>query len=375
MVYLVSGTSYYTNCDSVRIERNGKNVHAMGYVDGKLVAEDAKGNVQPYLKTAADRNNHVLLPADGYHYLYRINCGGDDYTDRYGNHWQQEQPSLSHSWSDDFKGVPFLASQGHFDSAVHGADGDAELFRSFRYGRHQLHYHFDVPEGDYLVELYFTEPWHGRGGGIHTDCEGFRIFSVACNNDTVLRDMDVWAESGYAGALKKAFKCHAGARGLDISFPEVKAGQAVVSAIAIASKDVISSPQIHRSLDAHFWSDLDNDTLRITPKELLPSDQELFPSVVYKPAKNNEWNIRPGVAKEYALRFKYKNTSGTAKVARLRIIDAKGACLVDRDMTFPPTPAKYKIISTTTGTQINAGKYVIQLTGADGMDFDSLEIQ
>ena len=59
----------------------------------------------------------------------------------------------------------------------------------------------------------------------------------------------------------------------------------------------------------------------------------------------------------------------------MRIIDAKGACLVDREMTFPPNPAKYKIISTTTGTQINAGKYVIQLTGADGMDFDSLEIQ
>ena len=81
------------------------------------------------------------------------------------------------------------------------------------------------------------------------------------------------------------------------------------------------------------------------------------------------------MAKEYALRFKYRNTTGATQVARLRIVDAKGACLVDRDMTFPPTPAKYKITSTTTGTQINAGKYLIQLTGAGGMDFDSLEIQ
>ncbi len=375
MAYWTSDSSCYSNCDSVKIERDGKSIHAMGYVDGKLVAEDVIGDARPCLKTAADRNNHVLQPADGYHYVYRINCGGDDYTDRYGNLWQQEQPSHSHSWSDDFKGVPFQASQGRFSNAVHGADGDAELFRTFRYGRHKLRYHFDVPTGEYLVELFFTEPWHGRGGGIHTDCEGFRVFSVACNNDTVLHDLDVWAESGYAGALKKEFKCRAGAEGLEISFPEVKAGQAVVSAIAISSKENVPSQQVNRSLDEHFWSKLDSDTVRIIPKELLPVDQELFPTVVYKPSKHSEWTIRPGVAKEYALRFKYRNTTGATQVARLRIVDAKGACLVDRDMTFPPTPAKYKITSTTTGTQINAGKYLIQLTGAGGMDFDSLEIQ
>ncbi len=375
MVYLVSDSSYYTNCDSVKITCDRQRLHAVGYVDGKAVAEDARMGANPLFKTAADQIHDVLKPRDGYYYLYRINCGGDDYTDTYGNTWQQEQPSISRSWSDELAEKPFLSSQGHFDNAIHGAPNDTELFRYFRYGRHRLKYHFDVPDGDYLVELYFTEPWHGRGSGIYADCEGFRVFSVACNKDTVIRDLDIWAESGFAGALKKNFTAHSENGSLDISFPEIKAGQAVLCAIAIASRQKVADVQIERVLTPHFWSDLDKDTLGIIPKELLPVDKDAFPAVVYKPIKKNEWTIRPGVAKEYALRFRYRNTTGNAVIAQLRITDAKGTCLLERGMTFPTTPSKFKIISTTTGTQINAGKYQIQLTETDGVDFDTLEIQ
>ena len=44
-------------------------------------------------------------------------------------------------------------------------------------------------------------------------------------------------------------------------------------------------------------------------------------------------------------------------------MDSKGIVLLDRDMTFPKTPNKFKTIGTTTDSQINAGTYQIILSG------------
>ena len=74
------------------------------------------------------------------------------------------------------------------------------------------------------------------------------------------------------------------------------------------------------------------------------------------------------------MRFKYKNTTGNAVKARMTITDSKRTVLVDRDVTFPPTPNKFKILSTTTGTQINAGTYVVRIE-TDEVEFKELEIQ
>jgi len=64
-----------------------------------------------------------------------------------------------------------------------------------------LKYHFNVPDGEYLVELYFTEPWLGTGGGM--DCSTWRLFDVAVNEQKVLKNVDIWKEVGHDGALKK----------------------------------------------------------------------------------------------------------------------------------------------------------------------------
>ena len=53
------------------------------------------------------------------------------------------------------------------------------------------------------MELYFVEPWHGRNGGEKDDYEGLRIFDVDINGETVIDDLDPWAEAGYCGALKR----------------------------------------------------------------------------------------------------------------------------------------------------------------------------
>jgi hypothetical protein len=133
----------------------------------------------------------------------------------------------------------YFASQRRTSDPIHGTK-DWKLFQTFRYGREKLHYDFPVPDGDYLVELYFTEPWLGRGGGIN--CRGWRLFDVAVNDKVVLKDEDIWKEAGYNTALKKTVKVTVKGGLLTISFPHVASGQAVISAIAIASLDKNSKP-------------------------------------------------------------------------------------------------------------------------------------
>ncbi|MBM6991689.1 MAG: beta-galactosidase [Prevotella sp.] len=332
--------------------------------------------------TAADRHPVDLKAAEGYTYLYRVNCGGDAYTDRYGQTWLQDDTLYSSSWAQLFGLPPFTASQGHITQPIHGTDDDA-LFQYFRWGRHRLNYHFNVPDGTYRIELYFAEPWLGARYGTRIDCEGSRIFDVAVNGRTVIQDLDLWAEAGYAGAFRQVVEAEARQGQLVISFPEVKAGQAVISAVAIARqgkatdlrREPLHGAGAEGTLPPHYWQQLDQDTLAVYPKTLLPQAADAFPAVKYQPTGRGRWTISPGVAKEYALRFRYKNTTSQAVKARLRIIDSKKAVLRDAVVTFPPTPAKYKTMSTTTATQINAGSYQVILTDTGAMEFEILEIQ
>lgn len=345
--------------------------------------------------TAADRNRDLLKPAEGYTYLYRVNCGGDAVTDSYGSEWEQDDSVYSHSWAERFGMNPFTASQGHITSRIHGlkssseashhaAAPDAKLFQYFRWGRHALNYQFAVPDGEYRVELYFAEPWLGKHEGTGIDCEGERIFDVAINDSVVVDDLDLWAEAGFAGACKKVVDVKVKGGLLTISFPEVKVGEAIISAIAIAAKGEIGDAEKWNTafkgskpasgMSKTYWADLDKDVVEKYPKELLPQDNEVFPAVRYK-SKTSTWTINPGVAREYMLRFRYKNTTGEQQVGRLKIVDSKGIVLLDRDMTFPKTPNKFKTIGTTTDSQINAGTYQIILSDLPNVSFDYLEVQ
>jgi len=358
-------------------------------------------------QTAADRNHDLLKAAPDHHYLCRINCGGDAYTDEFGQQWQADDSIVSHSWGQDFPGIPaFQASQRHIADSIRGTGSDA-LFQSFRFGRHRLWY--DLPfqyvalptqhtqhtqhtaqssyTGLYRIELYFLEPWHGKGDLSETsDYEGLRIFDVAINDSIVIDDLDPWAEAGYCGALKRVVYAPAKNGRLVISFPEVKAGQAVIAAIAVAVPSADSthpSSTVGGSLagttpSPSAWLSLDTDTIAKLPKEELPHDADPHPATVYTPhtttAAATVWTITPGLGQEYALRFRYKNITGAPISARLTIVDSKGITLVDRDISFPPTPDKFKMLSTTTGTQINAGAYRLTIE-ASRLEFKNLEIQ
>ena len=69
----------------------------------------------------------------------------------------------SASWTASYKNMPaYFASQRRtFDPIKNTTDWP--LFQQFRYGRDELKYEFPVENGEYLVELYFSEPWIGGG--------------------------------------------------------------------------------------------------------------------------------------------------------------------------------------------------------------------
>ena len=71
------------------------------------------------------------------------------------------------------------------------------------------------------------------------------------------------------------------------------------------------------------------------------------------------------------------NTSGKPIPVWMKFIDAKGVVLKEDILTFPETPDKWKMMSTTTGTFINAGHYKVLLSAdtMEGLAFDALDIQ
>ncbi|HKO81664.1 MAG TPA: malectin domain-containing carbohydrate-binding protein, partial [Chitinophagaceae bacterium] len=290
----------YSNCDEVELfndidnwslgrrKRNGVGTHfqwddvlinynvlyAIGYINGKAVAKDTivlnHLPQSPYFNKLYSTASSILKPQPGYNYIYRINCGGPDYIDEHNNRWSADRaisnnnkksnntklltpdsrlPTQlwgSSSWTNDFPGMPsFFASQRRTVAPIKGTR-DWKLFQDFRYGKDKLKFEFPLPPGEYLVEFYFTEPWLGIGGGMN--CNGMRLFDIAINNKTVLQNVDVWQEAGTNKALKKIVKIKISGGKMTISFPQSKAGQAIISAIAIASLEQDITPHASQSL-------------------------------------------------------------------------------------------------------------------------------
>lgn len=334
-------------------------------------------NPQPVTPQRSLIDESVLQPEEGYTYLWRINCGGDDYTDEMDNRWMQDNTAWSHSWGERF-GTPYQTSQTFNDSL------SSPLFKSSRFGRHELSYRIPAHSGRYRVELYFVEPWYRQA-----DAEGLRIFDVAINDSTVIHDLDIWAQAHYGKPYKRVIDIENRGNEIKIDFPKVKAGQAMIAAIAIATKDwktgyqqstltVVKTDDM--KMTPTLWSDFEKDILVKTPDSLLPPKSSAALEVEGRKVRNRmEWDFAVGVAKVYALRWKYYNPE-QPRTLHVRITDAKGVVYKDDDITFLQTQqkkTKRKTTSITTGSQINAGTYHVVLTG-DGLPamlFDNLTIE
>jgi beta-galactosidase len=218
-------------------------LYAVGYVNGKAVATDcirlANFPTAPNVDTWIKPNN-ITKPKEGYHYLYRVNCGGDRYTDVNGNNWLADTDDTTNvfyasSWTHQYNSKPAAFASQRMVADYIKSTNDQSLFQSIRYGKDALKYHFKVPNGVYRIELYFIEPWFGAG---QIDASGWRIFDIRCNDKIVIKNLDIYKEAGTLQALQKTFDVVVTNGKIVIDFPGAAASQAVIAAIAVANKKI-----------------------------------------------------------------------------------------------------------------------------------------
>ncbi|MFC2136956.1 malectin domain-containing carbohydrate-binding protein [Bacteroidota bacterium] len=246
-IQIRDGIGTHFRWDSIEIKYNV--LYAIGYINEKKVAEDIiilNHFPESPNFTKIINNKSVLKPKNELNYIYRVNCGGPDYTDTFGNLWKADRNRTSDttwgskSWTNDFGIIPqFYASQRRTFDPIKETN-DWEIFQTFRYGRDKLSFEFPVEDGEYIIELYFIEPWYGTGGGLN--CEGWRLFDIALNEKTIIENLDIWKEAGHDRAFKKEFKFNVTGGEIVISFPKTVSGQAIISAIAIVSENPEASP-------------------------------------------------------------------------------------------------------------------------------------
>jgi hypothetical protein len=117
----------------------------------------------------------------------RILTQRTSFVDHKGQRWR----------ADDYYRNGLLATDRN---KVQGTE-DPELFSAERYG----HFSYAIPvdrRGTYTVVLHFAEFYYGPqlAGG-----DGRRIFHVYCNGQTLLRDFDIYKESGSLRVVTKTF--------------------------------------------------------------------------------------------------------------------------------------------------------------------------
>jgi len=102
----------------------------------------------------------------------------------------------------------------------------------------------DLAHGPLTVELFFAEPQYAQAGR--------RIFDVALNGKTVLEKFDIAAEAGgKQRALVKKFTVDSPDGTLDISVPNVEAGQPLIAAIRITDSRGHEKRQVFRKDNYH----------------------------------------------------------------------------------------------------------------------------
>lgn len=385
--------------DDVDIETNV--LYAEGYVHGRLAATDSivldRLPPAPHLAELNGRVLDLTRSKPGWNYLYRVNCGGPDYRDLHGQLWSADRDDATglpwgcRSWAADYPNVPpDLGSQRETHDPIVGTR-DGPLFQTFRYGRDRLRYRFSVPQGRYRVELYFIEPWYGRGGA--QDCSGWRLFDVAVNGVTALHDIDLWREAGYCQAVKKVVYATVRSGRLIVSFPRVDAGQAVISAIAVAAADPGARPEIvapgERLPAPPDWDRL-GPPLRPAPgaaaiatgavvysvrtarrshgvhlrDQAGPAARD-FATVEPGTAGYVEWKISLGVGGTHAIVLRYACASPV--MARLLITADDGSPVDARPLFLPATGPdhRWSTFPVPRGENLNAGRYRVRITMAD----------
>jgi hypothetical protein len=112
------------------------------------------------------------------------------------------------------------------------------------------------------------------------------------------------------------------------------------------------------------------DKAHVTGKDVRPDSVLDRACVTFQKNGNGNqvaWDIAPGVAGLYAIRVRYYHTALQKKTARLQVIAADGTLMHEELLEFyPVNEPKWKTVTGSTGTMINAGHYKVVITPVDG---------
>jgi hypothetical protein len=118
----------------------------------------------------------------------RVNAGGGEYVDRDGRTWSADQGFNT-------------GATARVSAAIAGTEDD-ELYLTNRYDKPaapELSYAFEVPNGDYRVNLHFAETWSNGW------TPGKRMFDVRIEGVDVDKALDVFALAGANTALVRSY--------------------------------------------------------------------------------------------------------------------------------------------------------------------------
>jgi len=117
-------------------------------------------------------------------FVLRVNCAAlEPYTDQAGNVWLADQlAEAEKTW-----GAVGGMTIDRGEVSIAGTDAP-KVYQTERYSMEA--YKFAVPNGAYTVCLHFAETYDGITG------DGQRVFSVAINDQPVLKDFDPYKEAG-----------------------------------------------------------------------------------------------------------------------------------------------------------------------------------
>jgi len=154
---------------------------------------------------------------------FYVDCGASgDYIDTQGRRWHADREWTAGGWG--YVGNTKLYSSGN---AILGTDDDL-LYQTQRYceaGR--FAYRFDVPFGTYKIELHFAELYP------QITKPGQRVFDVVIEEQTVLDDVDIFAQApGSFRALVRRVTMDVTDGQINVRF-DPTTGDAVVNAIRV----------------------------------------------------------------------------------------------------------------------------------------------
>lgn len=190
--------------------RDGLNVlEVRGQAGNRLVSDRAEVQFVYRPPTLADTSSSFTQLA--------VNVGAtSQFTDETGLTWEADQPYAPGGWG-YVGGEPDKTDQN-----IRGTTDDP-LYRTLRKGLQS--YRFDVPDGNYEIELRFAEARFTKPGA--------HVFSVSANGKAVIENFDPVKEAGPFRAISRTIRIStSNGRGVEFQFQAVS-GDAVLSAIRI----------------------------------------------------------------------------------------------------------------------------------------------